>query len=150
MIELALFEPDIPQNSAACMRLVACFETVLHIIEPCGFLFDARKIRRIGMDYVEHAQVIRYTHWEDFLCKNDKRVILATTKASIPYQNFSFEKKDIILMGRESSGVPSYVHQYVDKCVKIPMSSRARSLNMAMSAGILLSEALRQTEQFMQ
>lgn len=150
-MRLALFQPDIPQNTGTLLRLGACLDLPLDIIEPCGFLFNEKSMRRAGMDYLEFASYRRHDSWESFLAfcaKNPKeygRIILMTTKASQPYTDFNFQENDIILMGRESAGVPDEVHHTADARITIPMNPNARSINMAISAAMAISEALRQT-----
>ena len=145
MISIALFQPDIPQNTAATIRLCACLNTTLEIIEPCGFQFDEKKLKNIYMDYYKKCKIIRHQSFEDFIkSKKDKRIILLTTKAKKNYHNFNFKKDDTILFGRESAGVPDFVHETVEERLKIPISKNTRSLNIVTSISIVLSEALRQ------
>lgn len=145
-MRLALYQPDIPQNCGAIMRLGACLGAAIDIIEPCGFLWDDKRVRRSGMDYIGQVDVVRHSSWDDFRTANpNKRLILLTTKGAVPYTQFSFRNDDILLLGRESSGVPDDVHSAVDARVVIPMQPPARSLNISVSAGIVLAEALRQT-----
>ena len=147
-LSIALYQPDIPQNTGGMMRLCACFGLGLHIIEPCGFILDDRKLKKAGMDYRLSVDPQRHRSWDSFLTDKPGRLVLATTKASIPFVDFHFEPGDVILMGRESSGVPDTVVDQVDARVLIPMQPGQRSLNVAMSAGILAAEALRQTGGF--
>ena len=145
MISIALFKPDIPQNTAAILRLCACFRLKLLIIEPCGFNLEDKRFKRVAMDYIDLCNIIRYSNYDDFYSGNkDSRIILMTTKAKKKYYSFKFKKNDIILFGRESSGVPKNLHRKIIHRLKIPMSKNARSLNVAMSAGIVSAEALRQ------
>lgn len=150
-MRLALFQPDIPQNTGTLLRLGACLDLPIDIIEPCGFLFNEKAMKRAGMDYLEFADYRRHDSWEDFLsfrANNPQeygRIVLMTTKASLPYTDFEFKDNDIILMGRESAGVPDEVHQTADARLTIPMNPNARSINMAISASMAISEALRQT-----
>ncbi len=145
MINIALFQPDIPQNTAATIRLCACLNVTLEIIEPCGFQFNEKKLKSIYMDYYEKCKIIRHLSFEDFIeTKNNKRIILLTTKAKKIYYNFQFKRDDTILFGRESAGVPDSVHKIVNERLKIPISKDTRSLNVVTSVSIVLSEALRQ------
>jgi len=145
--KIALFEPDIPQNTAAIIRTCACLGAKLEIIEPCGFLLNDKRFRRVVMDYMDEKEIKFYQSSEDFfLCKKNERVILMTTKASIPYTKFEFNKNDTILFGRESAGVPENVHENVKYRLKIPMKDNMRSLNIASSVAIILAESLKQTK----
>lgn len=145
MYNIALFQPDIPQNTAATIRLCACLNVTLEIIEPCGFQFNEKKLKNIYMDYYEKCKIIRHLSFEDFIeTKNNKRIILLTTKAKKIYYNFQFKRDDTILFGRESAGVPDSVHKIVNERLKIPISKDTRSLNVVTSVSIVLSEALRQ------
>lgn len=145
MYNIALFQPDIPQNTAATIRLCACLNVTLEIIEPCGFQFNEKKLKNIYMDYYEKCKIIRHLSFEDFIeTKNNKRIILLTTKAKKIYYNFQFKRDDTILFGRESAGVPDSVHKIVNERLKIPISKNTRSLNVVTSVSIVLSEALRQ------
>ena len=149
MINIALFQPDIPQNTAATIRLCACLNTTLEIIEPCGFQFDEKRLKSIYMDYYKNCKIIRYQSFDDFIKnKKNKRIILLTTKAKKNYYNFNFKKDDTILFGRESAGAPDSVHKIVDTRLKIPISKITRSLNVVTSISIVLSEALRQNNYF--
>lgn len=149
MINIALFQPDIPQNTAATIRLCACLNTTLEIIEPCGFQFDEKRLKSIYMDYYKNCKIIRYQSFDDFIKnKKNKRIILLTTKAKKNYYNFNFKKDDTILFGRESAGAPDSVHKVVDARLKIPISKITRSLNVVTSISIVLSEALRQNNYF--
>ena len=145
--KIALFEPDIPQNTAAIIRTCACLGAKLEIIEPCGFLLTDKRFKRVVMDYMEEKDIKFYKSSEDFFkSKKNQRIILMTTKASISYTNFKFEKNDTILFGRESAGVPENIHQIVKYRLKIPMKSNMRSLNIASSVAIILAESLKQTK----
>ncbi len=148
MIALALYQPDIPQNVGAAMRLCACTGVELHIIEPCGFPWNERKIRQSGMDYVEKMEYSLHDSWEKFRASvAGRRIILLTTRpAASPYYNFGFQKGDILLAGRESAGVPDSVHNAADARLRIPMAGDARSLNVVNAASMVLGEALRQTK----
>jgi len=152
-MQIALYQPDIPQNVGAFLRLSACMSIPLHVIEPCGFPWDEKKIRRAGMDYIDQSQLIRHTSWEAFLtwCGQQAlrpRLGLLTTKTKHPYYQFAYTAQDILLLGKESAGVPDSIHEMVDYSVTIPMASHARSLNVVISAAIVLGEALRQTDLF--
>ncbi len=149
MPDIALFQPDIPQNLGTNLRTAACFGTNIHIIEPCGFPLDDKRIRRAGMDYIEHVEIIRHISWQEFVDwaeKHNKRTILLSTKAATPYTKFCFNKNDILIAGRESAGVPQYVHDYCVNRIIIPMKAEVRSLNVAISLAIVLSEARRQLD----
>ena len=153
-MRLALFQPDIPQNTGTLLRLGACLDLALDIIEPCGFIFNEKAMRRAGMDYLEQVSYQRHNSWQEFLTFRQEhpdeygRIVLMTTHASSPYTDFHFEKNDIILMGRESAGVPEEVHHTADARLLIPMNKNARSINMAVSAAMVIGEALRQTNLF--
>ena len=143
--KIALFEPDIPQNTAAIIRTCACLGANLEIIEPCGFLLSDKRFRRVVMDYMDETYIKFYKSSDDFFfSKKDQRIILMTTKASISYTNFKFDKNDTILFGRESAGVPEAVHKLIKNRLKIPMKNEKRSLNISSSVAIILSESLRQ------
>ena len=145
--KIALFEPDIPQNTAAIIRTCACLGARLEIIEPCGFLLSDSRFKRVVMDYLDKKEIKFYKSSEDFFkSKKNQRIILMTTKASISYTKFKFEKNDTILFGRESAGVPESVHKLIKNRLKIPMKINKRSLNIASSVAIVLAENLRQTE----
>ena len=145
MFNIALYQPDIPQNTAAIIRLCSCFDTTLEIIEPCGFHLDDKRIKRVAMDYLEESKIIKYKSYENFLYNKKKsRIILMTTKAKKNYTNFKFNPKDTLLFGRESKGVPQEVHNHSYQRLKIPLKNNSRSLNIAMAVGITLSEALKQ------
>jgi len=145
MLRIALYQPDIPQNVGAAIRLCACLGVALDIIEPCGFPWDDKKIRQSGMDYIDQAKIIRHNSWESFKEANkDKRLILMTTKSSIPYTEIEFTKDDILIAGRESAGVPQSVHQEIETRIKIPMYGKARSLNIINATSMITGEALRQ------
>ena len=144
-MHIALYKPDIPQNTAAIIWLSACLNLKIHIIEPCGFdLHDAR-FKRVVMDYLGFSKIFRYEDYDKFLSKNKKkRIVLMTTKAKKNYHRFIFKKNDILLFGRESAGVPDSLHKTIKDKVKVPMNKRTRSLNVAMSVAIISAEALRQ------
>ena len=144
--KIALFEPDIPQNTAAIIRTCACLGGKLEIIEPCGFLLNDKKFERVVMDYMEEKNIIFYKSFDEFSkFKENQRIILMTTKASISYTKFKFDKNDTILFGRESAGVPIEVHKLIKDRLKIPMKNNKRSLNVATSVAIILTESLKQT-----
>lgn len=149
-MRIALYQPDIPQNVGSILRLCACFGVPLHIIEPCGFPWDMRKIRQAAMDYLEQAQLIRHASWQVFYeqMRPSGRLVLLTTKASIPYHHFRFQPSDILLFGRESAGVPEEVHAVAAARIAIPLRPETRSFNVAMSAAMALAEGLRQTSLF--
>ena len=143
--KIALFEPDIPQNTAAIIRTCACLGVKLEIIEPCGFLMSDKRFKRVVMDYMTEKDIKFYKSSDDFFrSKKNQRVILMTTKASISYTQFKFDKNDTILFGRESAGVPENLHKLIKNRLKIPMKSDKRSLNIASSAAIISAECLRQ------
>jgi tRNA (cytidine/uridine-2'-O-)-methyltransferase len=174
-LRLALYQPDQAANTGALMRLCACLGVALDIIEPCGFVLDDRRLKRVAMDYIDHLAYVRHRSWEDFWeqtspcqaeasagCENppspsglrrgslhslrSRRLVLLTTKADQDYRRFAFRADDILMVGRESTGVPEEIHGCADAQVKIPMQAGLRSLNVAMAAAIVLSEALRQCE----
>ena len=143
--KIALYEPDIPQNTAAIIRTCACLGADLEIIEPCGFLFSDKRFKRVVMDYMDEKIIKFYQSSEEFFkSKKDQRVILLTTKSALPYSEFNFEDNDTLLFGRESAGVPDNVHNLIKHKLKIPMMSNKRSLNIASSVAIILAENLRQ------
>ena len=143
---IALYEPDIPQNTAAIIRTCACFGSKLEIIEPCGFLLSDKRFKRVVMDYMDWNKIDLYRSSQEFFeKKKNQRIVLMTTKASLSYTKFKFKKNDTILFGRESAGVPESVHQSINNRLKIPMDKSARSLNVASSVAIVLAESLRQT-----
>ena len=146
-MHIALYKPDIPQNTAAIIRLGACLNLKIHIIEPCGFNLHDARFKRVVMDYLGFSKVFRYDDYDKFLSKNkNKRIVLMTTKAKKNYHKFNFKKNDILLFGRESAGVPKNLHQTIKNKVKIPMNKKTRSLNVAMSVAIISTEALRQND----
>ena len=146
-LKIALFEPDIPQNTAAIIRTCACLGAKLEIIEPCGFLLSDKRFKRVVMDYMDQKEIKFYQSSDHFFkSKKNQRIILMTTKASESYTNFKFDKNDTILFGRESAGVPEKVHKLLNNRLKIPMKSNKRSLNLASSVAIILAECLKQTK----
>lgn len=148
-MRLALYEPDIPQNTGTLMRLCACLNIPLDIIEPCGFLLTDKNLQRAGMDYLERLDMRRHASWRVFQDTNPAaRRVLLTTKAAQSFVDFGFQKDDILIAGRESAGVPNAVHDAVGARVVVPMVKGVRSLNVAVAAAMVLSEALRQTDLF--
>ena len=144
-MHIALYKPDIPQNTAAIIRLGACLNLKIHIIEPCGFNLHDSRFKRVVMDYMGMSRIFRYEDYDDFLKKNkDKRIVLMTTKAKKHYHKFKFKENDMMLFGRESAGVPENLHKNIKNRIKIPMNKKTRSLNVAMSVAIISAEALRQ------
>ena len=148
LMRVALFQPDIPQNAATIIRLAACFGIAVDVIEPCGFLFSDAGFRRAGMDYLDVAGVAHHASWDAFLRSRRGRIVLMTTQAPVAYTAYSFLPNDVILLGRETAGVPVSVHEAADVRLRIPMQPGRRSLNVAMTAAIAVAEALRQTGQF--
>ena len=147
--KIALFEPDIPQNTAAIIRTCACLGANLEIIEPCGFLLSDKRFKRVVMDYIDEKNIKFHKSFNEFLkFKKNQRIVLMTTKASISYTKFKFEENDTILFGRESSGVPEKVHKIIKNRLKIPMKNNKRSLNLATAVAIVLAESLKQTKFF--
>ena len=145
MFNIALYQPDIPQNTAAIIRLCSCLGATLEIIEPCGFYLDDKRLKRVAMDYLDKSKIIIHKSYEKFMeKKRNSRIILMTTKAKKNYNNFKFNQKDTLLFGRESEGVPKMVHDNSYQRLKIPLKKNARSLNIGMAVAITLSEALRQ------
>ena len=145
--KIALFEPDIPQNTAAIIRTCSCLGAKLEIIEPCGFLLNDKRFKRVVMDYMNEKEIKFYKSSEEFFkIKKNQRIILMTTKASISYTKFKFNDNDTILFGRESAGVPANVHKLIKNKLKIPMKNNKRSLNIASSVAIILAESLKQNE----
>ena len=143
--KIALYQPDIPQNTAAIVRTCSCLGVRLEIIEPCGFFITDPRFKRIVMDYIDISSIKFYKSIEDFeKAKINKRIILATTKAREIYTNFKFKRDDTLLFGRESSGVPKSLHNSIKYKIKIPMVKNKRSLNLATSVAIIISEGLRQ------
>jgi len=147
MIKIALFQPDIAGNVGTIMRTCACLGLELHIIEPCGFIFDMQKIRKSALDYIDYVQLFRHNSFEDFyqnqITKNPQnRLVLLTTKTKNSYTDFAFKENDILLLGRESAGVPEEVAEQCQHKITIPMKNQMRSLNIAMAAGIVLGRAL--------
>ncbi|RMF11244.1 MAG: tRNA (cytidine(34)-2'-O)-methyltransferase [Alphaproteobacteria bacterium] len=152
-MRIALYQPDMPPNTGTILRLGACMGVAIDIIEPCGFPFSLRALRRYGMDYLDHADIRRHLSWEAFLDHLEEnhrgaRLILLTTRAATPYTDLTYRPDDVLLLGQESAGVPDHVHQRADQRVCIPMAKGLRSLNVAVAAAMVCGEALRQTNQF--
>jgi tRNA (cytidine/uridine-2'-O-)-methyltransferase len=145
-MRLAFYQPDIAQNAASLIRLGACLGVPIDIIEPCGFLFSEKGFKRAGMDYLELASVTRHSSWAAF--RPMGRLVLLTTRATLSYTGFAFAADDVILLGRESAGVPDEVHAAAQARLRIPMRTEARSINVAQAAAMVLGEALRQTDGF--
>ena len=148
MVRIALFQPDIPQNTGTILRLAACMGVGADIIEPCGFVWSESRMKRAGMDYLAHVDLQRHRSWDAFEAARENRLLLLTTKAETTYTDFSYRPGDILLLGQESSGAPPEVHDAADHRLTIPMASGMRSINIAISAAMVLGEALRQTNQF--
>jgi tRNA (cytidine/uridine-2'-O-)-methyltransferase len=147
-MRLALFQPDIPQNLGAALRLAACLGICVDVIEPCGFPLSDKAVRRAALDYAERAEVVRHAGWGEFLTTRSGRLLLFTTRASAPFHRFAYQAGDILLFGRESAGVPDEVHAAADARLAIPLAPGARSLNVVTAAALALGEALRQTDGF--
>ena len=144
-MHIVLYKPDIPQNTASIIRLSACLNLKVHIIEPCGFNLHDSRFKRVVMDYIGLSKIFRYEDYDIFIKKNQKsRIILMTTKAKKSYQKFKFKKNDMLLFGRESAGVPESLHKTIKDRLKIPISKKTRSLNVSTAVAIVASEALRQ------
>ena len=149
MFTIALYQPDIPQNTAAIIRLCSCFDTTLEIIEPCGFHLNDKRLKKVAMDYLNKSKIITYKSYENFLVKKkNSRIILMTTKAKKNYYNFKFKLQDTLLFGRESAGVPKIVYNNSYERLRIPLKKKARSLNISIAVAITLSESLRQNMAF--
>jgi tRNA (cytidine/uridine-2'-O-)-methyltransferase len=146
MVDIALYQPDIPPNVGTILRLGACLGVAVHIIEPAGFAWNEQSFRRAGLDYIDHAKILRHASY-DFFCSVTKgrRRLLLSTRATVPYTSFCFRQDDILLFGRESSGVPERVYRQVSERLTIPMRANMRSLNVAVACAMVLGEALRQT-----
>lgn len=144
-MRLAAFQPDIPQNLGALMRLSVCFDAPLHVVRPCGFPFSAKGVKKAAMDYGAEAEVLDHASWETFEAERPPgRLVLLTTKATVAHWEFSYDETDFLVLGRESAGAPDFVHEAASGRVAIPMPGGGRSLNVAVSAGIVAAEALRQ------
>ena len=144
-MRIALYQPEIPGNVGAILRLAACFSVPVDIIEPCGFIFSDARLKRAGMDYISHVEVVRHTDWSAFSSAVGGRLILLSSKAETRLTDFAFACTDTLLMGQESAGVPDPVRDRCDARVRIPLNPAVRSLNISVATGIALSEALRQT-----
>jgi tRNA (cytidine/uridine-2'-O-)-methyltransferase len=147
-MRIALFEPDIPQNAAALIRLAACLGVPIDVVEPCGFLFSDAGFRRAGLDYVGLAEIVRHTSWDTFRTALPGRMVLLTTRATLAHTAFGFAPSDTLLLGRESAGVPDFVHEAADARIRIPLKLGLRSLNVAQAGAMVLGEALRQIKGF--
>ena len=145
MPRLALYQPEIAGNVGAVLRLGACLATPVDLIEPLGFAWDDARVRRTAMDYIDHVSVTRHADWDAFVAQTTGRIVLFTTRGSTPLHDFAFAPDDVLLFGRESAGAPPAVHDCADARVLVPLAPGPRSLNLAMTAGIALAEALRQT-----
>jgi len=151
MVALALYQPDIPQNAGTLLRLGACLGVAVHLIEPAGFDASDRNLKRAGLDYLPYVDLERHLSWDAFeqwRAASGRRLVLLTTKATLPYADFTFAAGDILMVGRESSGVPDDVHAAAEARLLIPMRAGLRSLNVAVAAAMVLGEALRQTNGF--
>ena len=149
MIEIALYQPDIAPNAATIMRMAACFGLRVRIIEPAGFTWTDSTLRRAGMDYLDRVELVRDSSWQTFREQTaGRRLVLLSTKSTLPYTDFAFAKDDIIMMGRESAGVPGHVHAAADARLLIPMRVGLRSINVAMACALVTGEALRQLRMF--
>ena len=147
--KIALYEPDIPQYTAAIIRTCSCLGAMIEIIEPCGFMFNDKRFKRVAMDYLDEKMIKFYPNDKEFFKfkkKENERIILMTTKASVSYSSFNFKINDTILFGRESAGVPEKIHKLVDNRLKIPLKFKKRSLNIASSVAIVLAESMRQNK----
>lgn len=147
MLNLVLYQPDIPQNLGAMLRLSACMRATVHIVEPCGFPLDDQKLRRAGMDYIEHANYRRHLNWQAFLDHRQAhpgRLLLLETDGTKTYSDICYQPTDYVVLGRESAGTPHELYAQMDEIITIPMREGVRSLNVAMSAGMLVAEACRQ------
>jgi len=152
-LRLVLFEPDIPQNAGAMMRLCACLDVPIELVEPCGFVLSDRRLRRAGMDYLEHLRMSRHRSFAAFEAWRhqalpEARLLLLSTHGEAAYQDFAYRPDDFLMVGRESAGAPEWVHDTADARLKIPLAPGRRSLNVALAAAMVLGEALRQTRQF--
>lgn len=148
-MRLCLYQPEIPQNTGTLLRLAACMQVGIDIIEPCGFVFSDRKLRRSGMDYVDHVEKEIHGSWESYYKKpHSGRLVLLDTKGSTSHTDFAFDPMDTLLLGRESDGVPESVYAQTDAQIFIPMHPPLRSLNVAVAGAMVLNEALRQTHSF--
>jgi tRNA (cytidine/uridine-2'-O-)-methyltransferase len=151
-MRIALFEPDIPQNTGTILRLAACLGVAVDIIEPAGFAVSDRAFKRAGLDYLDHVDITRHRSFQHFHQNlrqaSPQRLVVLTTKARTAYIDFEFSADDTLLLGRESAGVPDYVHEIADARIVIPMRENMRSINIAAAAAMVVGEALRQIKQF--
>ena len=148
-MRLVLFQPDIAPNAGSLLRLGACLGVAVDIVEPCGFVFSDAQLRRAGMDYLEHADYVRHASWDAFLAQHTKgRIVLLTSKGDVTYTSFAFAPDDNIVLGRESAGVPQFVHDRAEARLRIPLKSGLRSINVAQAGAMVVGEALRQTGTF--
>lgn len=148
-MDIALYQPDQPPNTGTLLRLGACMDVPVHIIEPCGFPFSPKAIKRYAMDYAEHVHMHHHLDWNNFQNwhqMSQRRLVLLTTQSPTVYSDFSFRPNDILMVGSESAGVPTDVHSYCDARVTVPMKTEVRSLNIAVALSMVLGEALRQTD----
>jgi tRNA (cytidine/uridine-2'-O-)-methyltransferase len=145
-MRLALYQPDIPQNAGAVLRLGACLGVAVDIIEPCGFVLSDRRLKRAGMDYLDAAEIARHDSWASFAATRRGRLVLLTTKGDKAYHRFAFRPDDTLLLGRETAGVPDAVHRAADARLRVPLQPGQRSLNLAVAAALVPGEALRQTD----
>ena len=143
-MNLAIFEPDIPQNTGAMIRICSCFDVDIDIIHPASFVLSEKSLNRVAMDYIKNVNISEFDDWTDYMAKRNGRKILLSTKGSKSHYDYNFNQSDNLIVGRESAGVPEYVHQEVDEVIKISMKAGARSLNVATSSAIVISEAIRQ------
>lgn len=145
MMKIALYQPDIAGNVGTIIRTCVCFDAELHIIEPCGFPLDMQRVKKSALDYIQYAKIFRHSSFEEFftheILQKNQRLILASTKASTDYREFIFEKNDVLMLGRESAGVPNDVAEKANSRIFIPMKNGMRSLNVAISCGIILARA---------
>ena len=146
MTKIALYQPDIAGNVGTIIRTCVCFDAELHIIEPCGFPLDMQRVKKSALDYIHHAKIFRHASFEDFfqseIIEKNQRLVLASTKARVDYREFIFDKNDVLMLGRESAGVPDDVHEKAQERIFIPMKNNMRSLNVAISCGIILARAV--------
>tara|TARA_B100001250_G_C19364922_1_gene599313 strand:- start:87 stop:539 length:453 start_codon:yes stop_codon:yes gene_type:complete len=150
-MRIALFQPDIPQNTGNIFRLGACLGVEIDIIEPTGYIFEDKRFKRSSMDYIKYINYQRHLDWDTFFSwtkKNNYRIILLTTKSTKKYTEYSYKKNDILLFGRESAGVPEFVHEKVDEKLTIPMINGVRSINVSSSVAMIVGEACRQLKLF--
>ena len=144
-MRIALYQPEIPGNVGAILRIAACFSVGVDIVEPCGFIFSDARMKRAGMDYIDHVEIVRHVDWESFAASVRGRLILLSSKAQTRLTDFAFQSGDVLVMGQESAGVPDGVRDQCAARVRIPLNPAVRSLNISVATGIALAEALRQT-----